>query len=124
MRDKVLCRGWARTRKPMTEELFFLFEGSYFLKVQSSFTPPLSHSVPVSVREGEKMSIDEVLCFFGRNAAWKDQKAQRKFLEFSKQELDTIFAADSLFRGTVVDFCDSDLHSGGGSYAKYGSAVN
>ena len=125
MRDKVLCRGWARTGKPMTEEQTFLCEGSYFLKVQSSSTPPLSHSVPVSVREGEKMSIDEVLSFFDHNAALKDQKAQREFLEqASRKNLDTIFVAESLFRGTVVDFGTANLSSGGGSYANCGFAIN
>ncbi len=125
MRDKVLCRGWARTRQPKTEELSFLREGSYFSKVQNSSTSPLSHSVPVSVREGEKMSIDEVLGFFDRNAAWKDQKAQREFLEqTSRKDLDTIFVAESLFKGTVVDFGTVNLSSGGGSYANCGFAVN
>ena len=124
MRDKVLCRGWARIRKPMIEELSFLCKVNYFSEFQSSLTPPLSYSVPVSVREGEKMSIDEVLGFFDRNAACKDQKTHKEFSEqASRKDLDTIFAAESLFKGTVVDF-RLDLSFGGGNHANNGFAIN
>ncbi|MBU7016048.1 MAG: hypothetical protein HXS44_00960 [Theionarchaea archaeon] len=70
------------------------------------------------------MSIDEVLGFFGRNAALKDQKTQREFLERkSRKDLDTIFAAESLFKGTVVDF-SLDLSPGGGNHANNGFAIS
>ncbi|MBU7044927.1 MAG: hypothetical protein HXS54_00705 [Theionarchaea archaeon] len=71
------------------------------------------------------MSIDEVLGFFDCNAAWKDQKTQREFLEqTSRKDLDTILVAESLFKGTVVDFGTANLSSGGGSYANCGFAIN
>ena len=125
MRDKVLCVGWARREKPISWEVFSLVEKGY-LSVLLSFFPPFSHgSVPVSVQGGVKMSLDSFLGFFDRNAAWRDQKAQREFMEqVSRQDLDTIFVAESLFRGTVVDFVGVDLSSRGGSHANNGFAIN
>lgn len=123
MRDKVLCKGWAETRVPSVKGTSFLLENSYFIVLQSFFTLFLPNSVPVSVREGEKMSIEEVLSFFDGNAAWKNQEAQRGFLEqVSRQGLDTIVAAESLFKGTVVDF--DLLHSGGGNYGQYSCTIS
>jgi hypothetical protein len=116
MRDKVLCRGWGEPYTPQGKKVFSMQE-RVSVSLLSSLTILLSSSVPVSVREGEKMSIDEVLNFFDPNAAWKDQRIQGEFLErTSGQTLDTIFVAESLFRGTVLDF-GSNSHSGGRYYA-------
>lgn len=124
MRDKVLCRGWAERESADTKKVFFLFEKGYPSVLICSFAFLAPDSVPVSVREGEKMSIDEIVSFFDGNAAWKCQKAQGFLETGSRQELDTIFATESLFKGTVVDFGDLSSHSGGGSYANYSFAVN
>ena len=125
MRDKVLCVGWARREKPISWEVFSLVEKGYF-SILLSFFPPFSQgSVPVSVQGGVKMSLDSFLGFFDRNAAWRDQKVQREFMEqVSRQDLDTIFVAESLFKGTVVDFGSVDLSSRGDNYANSGFAVN
>ncbi len=126
MRDKVLCRGWAETEKPEVEDEFFLCRRSYFLILTRFFVLlPSGYSVPVSVQGGVKMSIvkmsiDEVLSFF--DSMEKSQGAQ-EFLEHSRQDFDTIFAAESLFKGTVLDF-DVGMHSGGGNYARHDSAIN
>lgn len=125
MRDKVLCKGWVTQCEPRTEnptpplgEACFTAFISYF-----AFLP--RHSVPVSIQGGAKMSIDEFLSFFDCNLAWRDQKTRKEYSEqISRKELDTILAADSLFRGTVVDFSNSDSSFRGGNYATYDFAVN
>lgn len=124
MRDKVLCKGQAVPKAAAEKEVFFLFGKGYLLELMRFLAFLAPNSVPVSVREGEKMSIDEVLSFFDGNAAWKYQKAQKFLEKIPKQKLDTIFAAESLFKGTVLDFGDFDSHSRGGSYAEYNFAVN
>ncbi len=118
MRDKVLCRGWAVVKAATERETFSPHEKGYFL-VLTSFLTFLSDSVPVSIQGGVKMSINEILGFFDCIKARIDQKAQKKSLEIvSRQELDIIFVAESLFRGTVVDFGDFGSHSRGGNYAR------
>lgn len=62
------------------------------------------------------MSLDEVFGFFGSSVTWKRLKVWSVLEHVTRQELDPIFAVETLFKGTVVDF-RSDLHSGGGSYA-------
>ena len=112
MRDKVLFRGWVGSKTAEVKEEFLVREGDCL----SSWVPTFfSGSVPVSIQGGVKMSTDEFLSFFDRSITWKGQKTQ--FLEMSKHELDTICAADSLFKGTVVDFGDFGSRSGGGNYA-------
>lgn len=57
-------------------------------------------------------NIDEVLSFFD-HSSWKDQEALGGFLELeqaSEHGLDSISAAASLFRGTILDF-DLGSHS-------------
>lgn len=104
MRDETLCRSRAESTHVSTKDVFLPFKKRVSLGFMRSFLF-LSHgSVLVSVREGEKMSGDEVT-------------------EGSRQELDTICAAKSLFKGTVVDF-DSGSHSGGEPYAHYNITVN
>ncbi|MBU7013887.1 MAG: hypothetical protein HXS52_07555 [Theionarchaea archaeon] len=72
-----------------------------------------------------KMSIDEFLDFFDLGGTQMRGKIQRVFPEgVPKPELDTICAADSLFRRSVIDFGGLSSHSGGGKYAKHGFAVN
>jgi hypothetical protein len=107
---------------PRVREPLFPFENSYFLVLQS-FLALLSDSVPVSVREGEMMRFDKGLSFFKSNAAWKSKKAQKYGEQSSRKNLDTIVAAESLFKGTVVDF-GSDLHFGGGNYARYDCTIS
>ena len=125
MRDKVLYRGWAVTETAGKKNIFLLFRKSDFSFFIDFFTFLLSDSVPVSIQGGVKMSIDEFLSFFDRNKAWRDQEAQRWIFEtISRDELDTIFAADSLFKGTIVDFGDLVLHSGGGNYANTSIAAS
>jgi hypothetical protein len=83
--------------------------------------------VPLSVQGGVKMkmSIDEFLDFFDLAMARADQEIRPRFLDMnSRQDLDTICTADSLFRGTVVDFNGLNSHSGGGNNAKDYSAVS
>jgi hypothetical protein len=81
--------------------------------------------VLVSVQGGVKMSIDEFLGFFDGSATWNNQKAQKEFLGIvSRRELDTIYATESLFRGTVIDFGDLSSHFGGGSYANNSYTVS
>lgn len=124
MRDKVLCRGWTAAKAVNDRETFSPREKGYFLVFRSFFTF-LSDLVPVSVQGGVKMSINEILGIFDYNKARIDQKAQKKSIEIvSRQELDIIFVAESLFRGTVVDFGDFGSYSGGGNYAKHDFAVN
>ncbi|KYK36432.1 MAG: hypothetical protein AYK19_08610 [Theionarchaea archaeon DG-70-1] len=123
MRDKVLCKGKAVPKAAAEKEVFFLFEKGYLRGLISSLAFFVLDSVPVSVREGEKMSLNEVLGFFDLNAAWRDQRAKGFLETSSKRELDTILATESLFKGTVVDF-DLGSHSGGGSYANNSFAVN
>jgi prepilin-type processing-associated H-X9-DG protein len=118
MRDKVLCSGWTELESVRTREEFLLCKKSYFSIFTGFLTLFLSDSVPVSIQGGVKMSIDEFLSFFDGSATWNNQKAQKEFLEMiSRRELDTIYATESLFKGTVVDFGDLDSHSGGGNYA-------
>jgi len=123
MRDKVLCKGKAVPKAAAEKEVFFLFEKGYLVGLMSSLAFFVPDSVPVSVREGEKMGIDEVVSFFDLNAAWRDQKAKGFLETSSKRELDTILATESLFKGTVVDFGLSS-HSGGGSYANGSFTIN
>lgn len=61
------------------------------------------HAVPVSVQGGGKMSLYEVLSFFDQDITWKNQEAQKFLEEVSRKELDPIFAAESLFKETVLD---------------------
>lgn len=85
------------------------------------------NSVPVSVQGGVKMkmSIDEFMDFFDLTMARRDQEVYLRFLDMnSRQELDIICTVESLFKGTVVDFGSSDLHSGGGNHAGDYSAAN
>jgi hypothetical protein len=125
MRDKVLCRGRTSQSEICAEEVFSTGIVNLSVVLMSSFPFSSPESVPVSMREGEKMSIDEVLSIFDHSAAWIDQKAQREFLEqISKQGLDTIYATESLFKGTVVDFDRTGLSSGGGNYANCGFTVS
>jgi hypothetical protein len=134
MRDKVLCRGWTGQNTVCAEDTFFLVESNLhkdeqFLILSSIFTLLSGTSVPVSIQGGVKMkmkmSIDEFLGFFDFNTTRMNQKTRRKFLErVSRRELDTIHTADSLFRGTVVDFGDLVSHSGGVTNAKHDFAVN
>jgi hypothetical protein len=112
MRDRVLCRGCAEPKIADAEEAFPC-GNSYFSVLTSSFTL-LSDAVPVSIQGGVKMSINEILGFLD-NTARINQKVH-KFLEISRQELDTICVTKSLFKGTFVDF-DFCSHSGGGNYA-------
>lgn len=115
MRDKVLCRGWAEIRKPEAEDEFCLCGRSYFLILTRFFVLlPSGYSVPVSVQGGVKMNVDEVLSFF--DSIEKSQGAQ-EFLEHSGREFDIIFAAESLFRGTVLDF-EVGSYSGGAELCK------
>lgn len=120
MRDKALYRGWVGSKTAEAkEELLFYREGDCVVLL---WVPTFSsNSVLVSIQGGVKMSTDEFLSFFDRTITWGGQKTQ--FLEMSKRELDTICAAGSLFKGTVVDFGDFCSHSGGGNYAN-NSAVN
>jgi hypothetical protein len=134
MRDKVLCRGWVEQNTAHAKNTFFLGESTlhkdeHFLILSSIFTLFSGISVPVSSQGGVKMemkmSIDEFLGFFDFNMTRMNQKTRRKFLErVSRQELDTIHATESLFRGTVVDFGDLVSHSGGVNNAKHNFAVN
>ncbi len=125
MRDKVLCKGWAESETAKGEEESLSYEKGYssFLNL-FAFLIPIS--VPVSVKGGVemRMSMEEFLSFFDHNMAWRDQKTQRRFLgRVSREKLDTIFATESLFKGTVLDF-DLSSHSGGGSYASSNSTIN
>jgi len=126
MRDKVLYRGWGGKVAPNTMETFLLGSCSYFETSQSFSIFLRSHiSVSVSIQGGVKMSsIDEVLGFFDHKLAWRDQEAEEFLKKVSRQNLDTISVAESLFKGTVVDFGDLSSHSGGGSYAGNSFAVN
>jgi hypothetical protein len=123
MRDKVLCRAWARTKQSNPKEKSSLFgKGSPFVLWKLSC---LLLAVPVSIRGGVKMRIDRFSSFFDYNAAWRNQKAQTEFFEQpSKKDLDTIFATESLFKGTIVDFSDLGSYSGGVNCAKHCSAIN
>ncbi len=58
------------------------------------------------------MSIDEVLSFFDQDMTWKNQEAHKFLEEVSRKELDPIFAAESLFKETVLD-SGTILYSGG-----------
>lgn len=49
------------------------------------------------------MSLYEVLSFFDRDMTWKNEEAQKFLEEISRKELDPIFAAESLFKETVLD---------------------
>ncbi len=124
MRDKVLCRGWAEQKEFSIEEVFLPSSMEYFTILLGFLTLSYSqNSVPVSTKGGVEMSIDEVLSFLDSSAAWRNQKALR-FGISSRKDLDTICAAESLFKGTVVDFDDMDMHSGGWNYAKHDVSVS
>ncbi|KYK36441.1 MAG: hypothetical protein AYK19_08655 [Theionarchaea archaeon DG-70-1] len=123
MRDKVLCQSWIEPKTASAKIVFFLNEKSYSLYSVHSLAFLAPDAVPVSVRDGEKMSLDEVVSFFDSNVAQRNQKA-RGFLEQGlEQNLDTISATESLFKGTVVDF-NLGSHSGGETYANDSFAVN
>ncbi len=126
MRDKVLCRGWDEKVAPNTKEISVLGGYCCFGASQSfSAFPRPQISVSVSNQGGVKMSsINEVLSFFDHTLAWRDQEAEEFLEKVSRQNLDTISVTESLFKGTVVDFGDLNLHSGGGSYANSEFAVN
>jgi hypothetical protein len=126
MRDKVLCRGWAGTGPAIKREEVWVFGSISFAVLICQGFPTLK-SVPLSVQGGVKMkmSIDEFLDFFDLATARADQKVRPRFLDMnSRQDLDTICTADSLFRGTVVDFNGLDSHFGGGNNARNYSAAS
>ena len=125
MRDKVLCRGWGDVRAPNGNDVFLLRKREFFsVLLNFSFFLIPHISVPVSIQGGVKMSIDEFMSFLDRNTAWVDLKAERFLEKHPGKGLDTIFAAESLFKGSVVDFGDLSSHSGGGNYASNGFAIN
>lgn len=125
MRDKVLLTGWGEQGTPSAREISLLDENGCFLVLFGlSALLRTQSSVPVSVQGGVKMSIDEFLSFFDRKTAWRDQEAEEFLRKVPRKDLDTIFATESLFRGTVLDFKNLSSHSGGGSYANNGFAVN
>ncbi len=69
------------------------------------------------------MSTERFLSFLEYNGTWKAKGIEEGFPGYMpKQELDIIFAAESLFKGTVIDFC-VDIHSGGGNHASPSTAV-
>ena len=121
MRDKVLCRGWAGTRTAAGKKEFSPIAEQISEISLYCFASPMLNSVLVSFQGGVKMkmSMDEFLDFFDLTVAPRDQEVRRGFLDMnSRQELDIICTTESLFKGTIVDFCCSDLHSGGGNYAR------
>lgn len=123
MRDKVLYQSWVEPKTASAKVVFFLNKKSYSLYLVRSLAFLAPDAVPVSVRDGEKMSLDEVMSFFDSNVTKRNQKA-RGFLEQGpRQNLDTISATESLFKGTVVDF-NLDPHSGGEPFANDNFAVN
>jgi hypothetical protein len=120
MRDKVLCRGWTGIGPAIIRETVRVFRSASSV-VSYCLVFPTLKSVPLSVQGGVKMktSIDEFLDFFDLAMARRGQEVHSRFLDiYSRQELDTICTADSLFRGTVVDFNRLNWHSGGGNNAK------
>ncbi|MBU6998572.1 MAG: hypothetical protein HXS41_01635 [Theionarchaea archaeon] len=126
MRDKVLCRGWAGKGPAVNREKVCVFGCTGSADLIHLVLPTLE-SVPLSVQGGVKMkmSIDEFLDFLDLATACIDQKIHPGFLDInSRQDLDTICTADSLFRGTVVDFYGLSSRSGGGNNARDYSAVS
>lgn len=125
MRDKVLCVSWVETKAAQERNVSLLCGSSCFLVLPEFFTRLfLEDSVPVSIQGGVKMSIDEFMSFLDRNKAWVGLKAERHLEKNPRKGLDTIFATESLFRGSVVDFGELGSHSGGGSYADNGLTFN
>lgn len=84
------------------------------------FAFPVLNSVPAPIQEDVKlkMRIDEFLDSFDLSMAWRDQEIHPRFLDMNpRQGLDTISTAESLFKGTVVDFNGLNSHSRGEKYA-------
>lgn len=69
------------------------------------------------------MKQDENLGFFDCTMARKNQKAQKFSEPGSRHGLDTVVAAESLFKGTVVN-PNRGVHFGGGNYAQNDSTTN
>ena len=123
MRDKALCRSWIEPKTTSVKIVFFLNEKSYSLYLVRSLAFLAPDAVPVSVRDGEKMSLNEVVSFFDSNVTQRNQKARGFLKQDPTQNLDTICATESLFKKTVVDF-NLGSHSGGETYANDSFAVN
>jgi len=71
------------------------------------------------------MSITEFVGIINQNSLKKDLNPHKKFFETVPESgMDSICVTQSLFEGTVVDFNQGTIRSGGTIYADSGFSIN
>jgi hypothetical protein len=71
------------------------------------------------------MSITEFVGIINQNSLEKDLNSPKKFFETAPESgMDSICVTQSLFEGTVVDFNQGNIQSGGTIYADSGFSIN